>query len=141
MKRHALRDDRGSASVELVILAPLVGVLLLAVVVVGRVQVARADVEGAARSAARELALARDPNAVITTVESGLAATLNVGSPSCRSMSFTPAVSAGWVTVTVACAVDLDAVSVLPLPGSMTVTGTATEAIDAYRETAAGGGL
>lgn len=141
MNRHALRDDRGSASVELVILAPLVGILLLAVVVAGRVQVARADVEGAARSAARELALARDPNAVIATVESGLAATLDVGSPSCRSMSFTPAVSVEWVTVTVACVVDLDAASVLPLPGSMTVTGTATEAIDAYRESTAGGGL
>lgn len=141
MNRHALRDDRGSASVELVILAPLVGILLLAVVVAGRVQVARADVEGAARSAARELALARDPNAVIATVESGLAATLDVGSPSCRSMSFTPAVSGEWVTVTVACVVDLDAASVLPLPGSMTVTGTATEAIDAYRESTAGGDL
>lgn len=141
MNRHALRDDRGSASVELVILAPLVGILLLAVVVAGRVQVARADVEGAARSAARELALARDPNAVIATVESGLAATLDVGSPSCRSMSFTPAVSGEWVTVTVACVVDLDAASVLPLSGSMTVTGTATEAIDAYRESTAGGGL
>lgn len=141
MNRHALRDDRGSASVELVILAPLVGILLLAVVVAGRVQVARADVEGAARSAARELALARDPNAVIATVESGLAATLDVGSPSCRSMSFTPAVSGEWVTVTVACVVDLDAASVLPLSGSMTVTGTATEAIDAYRESTAGGDL
>ena len=61
MRLAPLRDDRGSASVELAILAPLVGILLLAVVVVGRVQVARADVEGAARSAARELALARDP--------------------------------------------------------------------------------
>lgn len=141
MNRHALRDDRGSASVELMILAPLVGILLLAVVVAGRVQVARADVEGAARSAARELALARDPNAVIATVESGLAATLDVGSPSCRSMSFTPAVSGEWVTVTVACVVDLDAASVLPLSGSMTVTGTATEAIDAYRESTAGGDL
>jgi Flp pilus assembly protein TadG len=134
MRRAALRDDRGSASVELAILAPLVGILLLAVVVVGRVQVARADVEGAARSAARELAIARDPNAVIGAVESGLAATLDVGSPSCRTMTFTPNVTGEWVTVSVACVVDLDDAAVLPVPGSMTVTATATEVIDAYRE-------
>jgi len=129
-----LRDDRGSATVELVVLAPLVGILLLAVVVVGRVQVARADVEGAARSAARELALSRDPSAAISSVESGLAATLDVGSPSCRTMTFTPAVTDEWVTVTVGCVVDLDDAAVLPMPGSMTVTGTATEIIDAHRE-------
>ena len=134
MKRALLRDDRGSASVELAILAPLVGILLLAVVVVGRVQVARADVEGAARSAARELALARDPGTVISEVESGIAATLDVGSPACRTMTFTSAVTAEWVTVTVACVVDLDDAAVLPVPGSMTVTGTATEVIDAHRE-------
>jgi Flp pilus assembly protein TadG len=134
MSRIVLRDDRGSASVELAILAPLVGILLLAVVVVGRVQVARADVEGAARSAARELAIARDPTGVIGAVESGLAETLDVGSPSCRTMTFTPAVTGEWVTVTVACVVDLDDAALLPVPGSMTVTATATEVIDTHRE-------
>jgi Flp pilus assembly protein TadG len=134
VKLARLRDDRGSATVELVVLAPLVGILLLAVVVVGRVQVARADVEGAARSAARELALARDPNAAIGTVESGVAATLDVGSPSCRTMTFTPAVTEEWVIVTVGCVVDLDDAAVIPVPGSMTVTGTATEIIDTHRE-------
>lgn len=134
MRRANLHDDRGSASVELVILAPLIGILLLAVVVVGRVQVARADVEGAARSAARELAIARDPQAAIGAVESGLGATLDLGSPSCRTMSFTPAITDEWVTVTVGCVVDLDDAAVLPVPGSMTVVGTATEVIDVHRE-------
>lgn len=134
MKRIRLRDDRGSASVELVILAPLVGILLLAVVVVGRVQVARADVEGAARSAARELAIARDPEAAIATAQATIVQTLDVGSPACRTMTFTPAISEEWVTVTVGCVVDLDDAAVLPVPGSMTVTGTATEIIDTHRE-------
>jgi Flp pilus assembly protein TadG len=134
MRRVVLKDDRGSASVELAILAPLVGILLLAVVVVGRVQIARADVEGAARSAARELAIARDPATVIGAVESGLAETLDVGSPSCRTMTFTPAVTGEWVTVTVACVVDIDDAAVLPVPGSMTVTATATEVVDTHRE-------
>lgn len=134
MRRLRLGDDRGSASVELVILAPLVGVLLLAVVVVGRVQVARADVEGAARSAAREIAIARDPHAAVAAAESGAGSTLGVGSPSCRAMTFTSSITEEWVTVTVGCVVDLDDAAVLPIPGAMTVTATATEVIDTYRE-------
>jgi Flp pilus assembly protein TadG len=130
------RGDRGSVSVELVILAPLVGVLLACVVLVGRVQIARADLEGAARSAARDLSIARDPYAARSLVEDGLEATLKVGSPSCRSMSFTPVIQPTEVSVTIACVVDLEAAAVLPVPGTMTVTASATEIVDAYREVA-----
>lgn len=129
------RDDRGSMSVELVILAPLVGILLASVVLVGRVQNARADIEGAARSAARDLSIARDPYAVVGDIEAGLAATLHVGTSTCQTMAFTPTITATEVTVTVACQVDLQAAAVLPVPGSMTVTATATEIVDVYRET------
>ena len=69
--RERLRHDdreRGSVSVELVILAPIIGVLLVAVGAVGRVENARADIEGAARSAARDLSIARDPHAAIGLV-------------------------------------------------------------------------
>ena len=127
--------DRGSIAVELAILAPLIGVLLLAVVAVGRVQNARADVEGAARSAARDLSIARDPTASIGRVRESTAATLNVGSPGCRTFTFTPSITVEQVTVTVACHADLEDAAVLPLPGSMTLSASATEVVDIYRET------
>lgn len=129
-----LRGERGSVSVELAILAPLVGILLAAVVFVGRVQIARADVEGAARSAARELSIARDPYASLEEVRTGLASTLQVGSPSCRSMSFTPEIGATQVSVTITCTVDLQEAAVLPVPGSMAISASSTEIIDTYRE-------
>ena len=131
-----LRDDRGSISVELAILAPLVGILLACVVLVGRVQTARADLEGAARSAARDLSIARDPHAAIADVQQGVETTLNVGSPACRTLSFTPTIRATEVSVTLACTVDLQATAVLPLPGTMTLSASATEIVDLYRETA-----
>lgn len=134
--RRQLRDDRGSASVELAILAPLVGILLACIVLVGRVQIARADLEGAARSAARDLSIARDPDAVQRDVEEGLDVTLKVGSPSCRSLLFRPVLRATEVSVTIACVVDLQAAAVLPVPGTMTVTAHATEVVDTYREAA-----
>jgi Flp pilus assembly protein TadG len=128
------RGDQGSVSVELVILAPLVGILLACVVLVGRVQIARADLEGAARSAARDLSIARDPYAARDAVQEGIESTLEVGSPSCRALSFTPVIEPTEVSVTIACVVDLEAAAVLPVPGTMTVTASATEVVDVYRE-------
>jgi Flp pilus assembly protein TadG len=131
-----LRKDRGSISVELAILAPLVGILLACIVLVGRVQTSRADIEGAARSAARDLSIARDPYAALGDVQQGVEATLHVGSPSCRSLSFTPVIGPTVVSVTVACTVDFQAAAVLPIPGTMTLTASATEVVDTYREVA-----
>lgn len=129
-----LRGDRGSVSVELAILAPLVGILLACVVLVGRVQISRADLEGAARSAARDLSIARDPYAARGDIQDGLETTLRVGSPSCRSLTFTPVIGATEVSVTIACVVDLQAAAVLPVPGTMTLSASATEIVDVYRE-------
>ncbi len=129
-------DDRGSVAVELVIVAPLFGLLLLAVVAVGRVQNGRADVEAAARMAARDLSIARDPTAQLAAVEQAAAATLNVGSPSCRTMSFNAAIEAEQIEVTVACATDLQDASLLPLPGTITVSASASEVRDVHREAA-----
>jgi Flp pilus assembly protein TadG len=128
------RTDRGSASVELAILAPLVGLLLGAVVLVGRVQLARADVEGAARSAARDLSIARDPYLAIDGVRANLMTTLDVGSPTCRSLSFTPDIGTPRISVTLTCTVDLREAAVLPVPGSMSISASASEIVDTYRE-------
>ncbi len=126
--------DRGSASVELAILAPLVGLLLGAVVLVGRVQLARADVEGAARSAARDLSIARDPYVAVDEIRAGLMTTLDVGSPTCRALSFVPDIGSAQVSVTLTCTVDLREAAVLPVPGSMSISASASEIIDTYRE-------
>lgn len=126
--------DRGSASVELAVLAPLVGLLLGSVVLIGRVQLARADVEGAARSAARDLSISRDPYLAVDTIRTALAETLDAGSPTCRSMSFTPTIGTDRVAVTISCTVDLQEAAVLPVPGSMTVSASATEVVDTHRE-------
>jgi Flp pilus assembly protein TadG len=127
-------DDRGSTSVELAILAPLIGLLLGAVVLVGRVQLARADVEGAARSAARDLSIARDPYVAVDEVRTGLMTTLDVGSPTCRALSFVPDIGSAQVSVTLTCTVDLREAAVLPVPGSVSISASASEIIDRYRE-------
>jgi Flp pilus assembly protein TadG len=134
IRRESAGTEQGSIAVELVILAPLVGILLAGVVFVGRIQAARADVESAARSAARTLSLARDPNSMLDQVRDDAAASLHVGSATCRQLTLDAQPSRGEVVVTISCQVDLRAAAVLPVPGSMTVTARATEAVDHYRE-------
>jgi hypothetical protein len=129
-------SDEGSTTVELAILAPLVGLLLLCVVAVGRTQSSRADVESAVRSAARDLSISRDPLAAVDRVRATASSTLKVGSPSCRSFTFSPVVTHDDVTVTIACIADLQDATVLPLPGSLTMRASATEPIDQFRESA-----
>ena len=133
---RARNSERGSASVELVILAPIIGVLLLIVVAVGRVENARADIEGAARSAARDLSIARDPAGAVGRVRESTAAMVRVGSPGCQAFTFTPTIERTKVTVAVSCQADLQDDNILPLPGTMTLGASATEVIDAFRESA-----
>ena len=135
--RQRLRDrdsERGSVSVELVLLAPIIGVLLVVVVAVGRVENARADIEGAARSAARDLSIARDPLAAIGRVRDATASMVRVGEPGCRQFTFNATIDRTNVAVDISCVADLDQDNILPLPGSMTLSASATEVLDAYRE-------
>lgn len=120
-------------SVELVILAPIIGVLLAAVVAVGRVENARADIEGAARSAARDLSIARDPQAAIERVRESTAAMVRVGEPGCRQFTFNATIDKTNVAVDISCVADLDETNILPLPGSMTLRASAVEIVDAFR--------
>jgi Flp pilus assembly protein TadG len=134
-RRMRERDsDRGSVSVELVILAPIIGVLLVAVVAVGRVENTRADIEGAARSAARDLSIARDPHAAIGRVRESTAAMVRVGEPGCRHFTFNATIDKTNVAVDITCVADLSDAAVLPLPGSMALHASATEQIDVFRE-------
>jgi len=126
--------DRGSTTVETVIIAPVFALFLALVVLAGRLSNSRGDVEAAAQYAARTISIARSPTDAIPAARQGAEATLRVGSPTCRSMQFEPAVTATEVTVTISCVVDLSAASLLPVPGNSTITESAVEPRDEHRE-------
>lgn len=128
------RDDRGSVSVELVILAPVFGLMIAFVVLVGRTQSSRADVEAAAHAAAREITLAREPDAAIVAARTATAERLNVGSPACRSMSWDAHVTSYEATVTIRCEVDLSEAALIPVPGRFEVSATSSEVLDQHVE-------
>jgi hypothetical protein len=129
------RDDRGSGVVQLPIMAGTFILFVMLLVFIGRVNSGHAAAESAARYAARTIAIARDPAAAVPVAQDQSADTAEAGSAKCRSMDFTHTIDDEQVSVTVTCQVDLAEVNILGVPGRWEATATASEPIDAYRET------
>jgi len=78
------RDDRGSTSLELVLLAPVLLAVLLLIAALGRHANVQGYVDQAARDAARTATATRDWSSAKAAVEATIAADLATAPPSCR---------------------------------------------------------
>ena len=130
-------DDEGSLVVELVVLAPVLVVVLLASLVFGRMTEARQQVVEAARAGAEAAAVlptvgtaqsVGPMNAVIDLL--GRTHTCARAEIAVDTSHFVPG---GYVTVQVTCVVLLSDVGFPGIPGSTTVTASATAPLDPYR--------
>lgn len=133
------RNEHGSATAELVILTPLLILLLLFVVSLGRLAGARADVDGAAAQAARAASIARSPAVAEASAQQTASSALSSQHITCAhldvSVDTTDFVPGGSVAVTVSCAVNLSDLTGLHLPVTETVANRFVEPIDTYRST------
>ena len=134
---RALRDERGAVATELVLLTPLLILLLLFVVALGRLAGARIDVDGAAAQAARAASIATTPGGATAAAQQSAAAALGSDHVTCATLQvatdtarFAPG---GSVTVTVTCAVALSDLSGLRLPVTESISSTAASVVDTYR--------
>jgi Flp pilus assembly protein TadG len=133
--------ERGSATLELAVLAPALLLLLGLVVLAGRVQVAAGGVEHAAMSAAREASLARTVDGARATASSAAARELDGQDIRCDISSITvdtagfsaPLGQSATVSATLTCTVSFADLAIPGLPGSRTLTATATSPIDRFR--------
>jgi Flp pilus assembly protein TadG len=133
--------ERGSATLELAILAPALLLLLGLVVLAGRVEVAASAVEHAAMSAAREASLARTVAGAQSIATASAARELEGQDIRCATSSVTVnasgfAVALGQpasVSASVTCTVSFADLAIPGLPGSRTLTSTATSPLDRYR--------
>jgi hypothetical protein len=118
-----------------VILVPVICALFGLIIFGGRRQATLNDLGAAAQTGARTISAARDPQAAVTSAQSDAAATLELGSIRCTTWDFAAAIGPDDVTVTIACQVQVaDLTTLLPVPGNMTLTATATEVLDTFRE-------
>ncbi len=133
------RDESGSVTAELVLLTPLLILLLLFVVALGRLAGARLEVDGAAAQAARAASIAQSPSSATAMAQQTATAALSSDHVTCAQLSvdtdtsrFTPG---GSVGVTVTCTVNLGDLTGLRLPSAETISSQATSVIDTYRPT------
>lgn len=137
-QRHHDRE-RGAAAVEVVLVTPALLCLLLLVVGGGRLVDARAQVDAAARDAARAATFTRSAGAARTESLAAAKSRLAGGGVTCRSLDVVTDTAAfqpgGAVTTTVTCTVDLGDLTLLRLPGTKAISATAAEPIDVFRST------
>ena len=132
-----LRNERGSVSVEVAVIAPAFIFLMLLVVFAGKVSEADGNVERAAAEGARAASLRQDPGSAIADAEAAVAANLASAGVPCTDLTTNVDTSnfepGGTVTVTVTCQASMADVTLLGVPGSRTFTATSVEVIDTYR--------
>lgn len=134
--RGRARDDRGTLTVELVLLTPLLFALLAFLVGLGRAADARGRLVGAVRDAARAASLATTPAAASRAARDTALANLQGAGLECRNPQVTTDTSSfqpgGTVRVTIRCALDLSQLVVSGLPGRTTLSADAAAPLDTY---------
>ena len=129
--------EDGAVATELVLLTPLLVVMLVFVVALGRLAGARIDVDGAAAQAARAASIARSPTAAAAMARQTAADALSSDHVTCAALTVTTDTAGfapgGQVAVTVTCTVALSDLVGLRLPPAEQITSTATSVVDTFR--------
>jgi Flp pilus assembly protein TadG len=135
-----LHNAAGSATLELVVLTPVLLALVALTIAAGRITHSEAQVDGAARDAARAASLQRSLATARAAAESTVAASLADHDLTCRSIGVditgnyaAPVGTPASVRVVVGCRVSLSDVALPGLPGHKTLRAEYTSVIDPYR--------
>ena len=135
------RGERGSVTLEAVILIPAFLLFVALVIAAGRVALARQGVQTAAAEAARQASIARTAGEATTKAQAGAQQTLADQQLRCLSSSVVtdtsgfaaPVGTPASVSATVTCQVDLAGVAIPGLPGSLNITASFQSPLDTFR--------
>ncbi len=129
--------QRGSMSVELAALTPLLILFAMLMVLGGRVTRAEATADEVAHSAARAASLERAPEQAEAAAGDTVVTALDSHGLACSDHTLTldhGGLSAGGaVTATLQCHVGLGDLAGMRLPGTHTVEGESTAVVDTFR--------
>jgi Flp pilus assembly protein TadG len=136
------RDERGTVAIEAAIGVPAFGLFVAMIILGGRVEIAKQSVEAAAYEAARAASIERTQTEAIAAGRSSAASSLHDQDVRCTSTNImvnaaafnAPIGNTAQVNVTVTCTVNLSDLSIPGVPGTRTITATASSPVDAYRE-------
>lgn len=136
------KGERGSATLEMVILAPAMLLIVSVIIFGGRVALAGQAVQHAAEDAARTASIARTQGEADQTASAAARSALSQQGLECSTVRVSvdtsgfnaPIGTTGMVTATVECPVRVGDLAIPGLPGTRLVEATARSPIDAYRE-------
>jgi Flp pilus assembly protein TadG len=133
--------ERGSASVELAILAPAVLAVFVTLFIAGRSVLADQSIDAAAFDAARTASLARDAGTADIEARAAAMSSMQAQSINCINLTMridtsgfsVPVGQPANVTVEITCVVNFSDIALPGMPGSSTLRATFTSPLDQYR--------
>lgn len=133
--------ERGSATVEMTLVAPALLALFALTVLAGRIVLASGTVEQVAAAGARAASLARSPTDAVTAAQSAARRSIDEQHLQCQTVTVTvdtsgfaaPLGRPASVRVHVSCQVRLADLTLPGLPGSRTLADHAVSPLDPYR--------
>lgn len=132
-----LGEERGSATVELVLLTPLLVAMLMFIVYFGRLADASQAIQDAAHQAARAASQARTPAAAIVDARSIAQSALTNAGITCQSVTVDVDTHGlrpgGIVSATVTCTVDISDLALLNVPGTKSLDASFFSVVDTWR--------
>ena len=138
-QRNARDRDIGSATIETIVLIPVLILILLVAAGLGVLERARLAADDASAAAARAASLARTATAAQAAAQDQVDRDLGAGGMSCRRRNVVVDVTGfrpgGMVKVSVACHADLSALpGVGWLPVQTVMQSTSVSPVDVFRE-------
>ena len=136
------RPETGSAALEAAVGLPAFLLFVALVILAGRLAIATQAVQASASEAARVASIARTQGAASSAASSAATSSLANQNVNCVRSAVTldttgfgaPVGTPAQVTATVRCVVNVADLSLPGVPGTRTVTGTASSPIDTFRE-------
>lgn len=146
LRQLAQQPDRGSSSLEFVVIGPAFLLVLGMLIFAGRVAIAEQTVHAAAADAARAASISRTRGNASSDARAAASTTLQSRNLDCSSTNVsvntngfgTSVGTPATVSATVSCTVHLSDLSVPGIPGSQTVTATVKSPLDTYRARTSG---
>lgn len=134
------RDERGVATLELVLLVPVFLACMFLAVVAGRLGQARGDIDAVARDAARAGSIARSPDEAVAAAQAAADDVLADRGLTCANLAVAVDTSdyrpGGWVRVDVTCTIPFTELTGVWTPGARTMQARGLSVVDTYRGTA-----
>jgi Flp pilus assembly protein TadG len=136
-RRYGVHQQRGSLTVELVVLTPVIVLFVLTALAFGRFELAREQVIGAARAAAEAASVAPSAAAAQPAAVAAAMPIVTDGAHSCTQLDVVTQtenfVPGGSVRVTVSCQISFADLLIPGVPGQTQVSAVVSAPIDPFR--------